>query len=91
MAKTIQKKIKFSKGQITPRLVERTDLAILDSSCAYAKNVIPTLYGGIKSRYGTKLIDEMVFGSTEVIGTAPSSVGPPTNLQTTGFATNGIK
>ena len=91
MAKTIQKKIKFSKGQITPRLVERTDLAILDSSCAYAKNVIPTLYGGIKSRYGTKLIDEMVFGSTEVIGTATSSVGTPTNLQTTGFTTDGIE
>ena len=32
MAHSIQKKVKFSKGQIAPELVERTDLDIYDSS-----------------------------------------------------------
>lgn len=57
MAKTLQKKIKFSKGQVAPELVERTDLDFYDSSAQEMKNVISTVYGGVRSRYGTKYID----------------------------------
>lgn len=57
MAKTLQKKIKFSKGQVAPELIERTDLEFYDSSAQEMKNVISTVYGGVRSRYGTKYID----------------------------------
>lgn len=56
MANTIQKKIKFSKGQIVPELVERTDLSLYDSSAQNMKNVVSTIYGGVRSRRGTKFI-----------------------------------
>ena len=57
MSKTIQKKIKFSKGQVSPELIERTDLSFYDSSAQKMKNVISTIYGGVKSRRGTDFID----------------------------------
>ena len=57
MAKTIQKKIKFSKGQVSPELIERTDLSFYDSSAQEMKNVISTIYGGVKSRRGTQFVD----------------------------------
>lgn len=57
MAKTIQKKVKFSKGQIVPELVERTDLNLLERSAQKMKNVVSTIYGGVKTRRGTKYID----------------------------------
>ena len=57
MAKSIQKKIKFSKGQIVPELVERTDLDLLNRSAQKMKNVVSTVYGGVRTRRGTKYID----------------------------------
>ena len=57
MAKTLQKKIKFSKGQVSPELIERTDLDFYDSSAQELKNFISTIYGGVRSRQGTKYID----------------------------------
>lgn len=57
MAKTLQKKIKFSKGQVSPELIERTDLTFYDSSAQEMKNVVSTIYGGVRSRLGTKYID----------------------------------
>lgn len=57
MAKSIQKKIKFSKGQVVPELVERTDLDLLNRSAQKLKNVVSTIYGGVRSRRGTKYID----------------------------------
>ena len=57
MANTIQKKIKFSKGQVSPELIERTDLSFYDSSAQKMKNVISTIYGGVRSRKGTDFID----------------------------------
>lgn len=57
MARTIQKRIKFGKGEINPLLSERTDIDLLDSSASYIKNYTPTIYGGIKTRLGTKKID----------------------------------
>ena len=57
MAGTIQKKIKWSKGQIVPELVERADMAMYDSSAQKMDNVVSTVFGGVRSRYGTKYID----------------------------------
>lgn len=70
MAKTLQKKIKFSKGQVSPELVERTDLDFYDSSAQELKNFISTIYGGVRSRQGTKYIDFI----TDVSEKEPDSI-----------------
>jgi hypothetical protein len=57
--KTIQKKLKFSKGEINDKLLERQDLQILESSASYIKNMISTPFGSIRSRYGTDAIDQV--------------------------------
>ena len=57
MPKTKQKRIKFSKGEVNPLLSERTDIDILDNSASYIKNYTSTIFGGIKTRLGTKYID----------------------------------
>lgn len=75
MANTIQKRIKFSKGQIVPELVERTDLDLYDSSAQKMQNVVTSVYGGVRSRRGTKKIDRLFTGMTEVVGTATTSMG----------------
>lgn len=76
MANTIQKRIKFSKGQIVPELVERTDLELFDSSAQVMRNVVSSVYGGVRSRRGTKKIDRILGGDyTDVTGTATSSMG----------------
>lgn len=61
--KTQQKRIKFSKGEINPLLSERTDLDLLDNSASYIKNYTPTIYGGIKTRLGTKKITKINFSN----------------------------
>ena len=57
MAKTVQKRIRFNKGEINPLLSERSDTDLLGSSASYIKNYVPTIFGGIKTRKGTKYID----------------------------------
>lgn len=61
--KTQQKFIKFSKGEINQELNERTDIDILDNSASYIKNYIPTLFGGIKTRFGTEKILKFNFAT----------------------------
>lgn len=56
MAKTIQKKVKFSKGQIVPELAERVDLNILNESAKKMENVVSTIYGGVRRRLGTRFL-----------------------------------
>ena len=70
MAKTLQKKIKFSKGQVSPELIERTDLSFYDASAQVMKNVISTIYGGVRSRFGTKYIDYI----TDIDEVEPTSI-----------------
>lgn len=70
MAKTLQKKIKFSKGQVSPELIERTDLSFYDASAQIMKNVISTIYGGVRSRLGTKYIDYI----TDIDEVEPDSI-----------------
>lgn len=59
MPRTIQKKVKFTKGMITPSLLERTDLPMYDSSAQEIKNYICTPYGGIRTRRGTRKIQKV--------------------------------
>jgi hypothetical protein len=84
MAKTIQKKIKFSKGQIVPELVERTDLELFDSSAQEMKNVVSTVYGGVRSRSGTKYIDTIT-GLNEA---EPLEITSDVFTDTSGFLDN---
>ena len=60
MANSVQKKIKFSKGQISPNLIERTDLDMYNSSAQKMENVVSTIYGGVKTRRGTSFVDDVV-------------------------------
>lgn len=81
MAKTLQKKVKFSKGQVSPELIERTDMDFYDSSAQEMKNVISTTYGGVRSRYGTKYIDYI----TNVDEATPTTVTSDVFSDTTHF------
>ncbi len=81
MSNTIQKKIKFSKGQINPELLERTDLDAYDNSASKLKNVVVSCYGGIKTRQGTKFIDEISFysESDRITPTITNNIGGTTS------------
>lgn len=59
MPRTIQKKIKFTKGMIAKSLAERNDLPMYDSSAEYINNYICTPYGGFRTRRGTRLIQKL--------------------------------
>lgn len=84
MAGTIQKKIKWSKGQIVPELVERADMAMFDSSAQKMDNVVSTVFGGVRSRYGTKYID-VITGLNEA---TPDSITSDIFDDTTHFTDN---
>lgn len=64
--RTVQKKIKFSKGMITRSLAERQDLPMYDSSAEDIRNYICTPYGGIRSRRGTSKIDDLNYQGYDV-------------------------
>lgn len=73
MAHSIQKKVKFSKGQIAPELIERTDLELYDSSAQEITNLSSTVYGGLRTRRGTRYISDIYTSTTT--GTATSNIG----------------
>ena len=73
MARTVQKRIKFSKGQIAPELVERTDLELNNSSAQEMTNLISTVYGGFRTRRGTKYMSD-IYSSTTT-GTVTNNIG----------------
>lgn len=80
MAHSIQKRVKFSKGQIAPELVERTDLDIYDSSAQEITNMTSTVYGGLRTRRGTRYMSN-VYSSTQT-GTVTNNIGGTTaNIQ----------
>ena len=74
MAHSIQKRVKFSKGQIAPELVERTDLDIYDSSAQEITNLTSTVYGGLRTRRGTKYCSK-IYGGAGITGTVLSNMG----------------
>lgn len=71
MPRTVQKKIKFTKGMISSSLKERNDLPMYNSSAEYINNYICTPYGGFRTRRGTRLIkkldlaDKLYFSSVD--------------------------
>ena len=71
--RSTQKKIKFSKGQITPELVERTDLELYNSSAQEITNLISTVYGGVRTRRGTRYVSD-IYSSTTT-GTVTNNIG----------------
>jgi len=77
MAHSIQKKVKFSKGQIAPELAERTDLDIYDSSAQEITNMTSTVYGGVRTRRGTQYVSN-IYGSTAT-GTVTNNIGGNTS------------
>lgn len=77
MARTVQKRIKFSKGQIAPELVERTDLELFNSSAQEMTNLISTVYGGFRTRRGTRYMSD-IYSSTTT-GTVTNNVGGNTS------------
>lgn len=96
MARTLQKRIKFSKGQIVPELIERTDLELYDSSAQEMTNVVSTVYGGVRTRRGTKKVDRLYRYSSSgtIIATVVSSLSSDsTTLQAEGmpFVTDPIE
>jgi hypothetical protein len=73
MARTTQKRIKFSKGQIAPELIERTDLNLYNSSAQEITNLISTVYGGVRTRRGTRYMSD-IYSSTAT-GTVTNNIG----------------
>lgn len=71
--RSTQKKVKFSKGQISPELIERTDLELYNSSAQEIKNLISTVYGGVRTRRGTKYVSDIY--STTNTGTVTNNIG----------------
>jgi len=64
--RTKQKKYKFSKGEINPKLLERQDLPVLESSASYIKNLLSTPYGSIRTRGGTQNIAKVATNITAI-------------------------
>lgn len=62
-----QKKYKFSKGEVNPKLLERQDLEVLESSASYIKNLVSTPFGSIKTRQGTECIDKVATNITPLV------------------------
>lgn len=83
--RTIQKKINFNHGMITPELIERTDLDIYDKSAALLLNMTPVIFGGVRTRRGTVRCDRLFFNdNASLVGTATSSIMDTAKLQAFG-------
>jgi hypothetical protein len=78
---------------IVPELVERDDLDLFNKSCAVLENLFPMIYGGVKSRPGTRKVVSLNFStSADLIGTPSSPLGDVANIQEPGnqFDSNAI-
>lgn len=94
MARTQQKRFKFSKGEIRAELAERTDNEIFYSSASRIENLVSTPYGSLRTRAGTMNVDELQINSGQVQATIVSSIGGNTNNLndfTSNFVSDGIK
>ena len=65
MGYSIRKLLKISKGQISKKLIERTDIGILDDSGQEITNLFNSKYGALQSVSGTVL--KYVFGQNKKI------------------------
>lgn len=75
MARTQQKRFKFSKGEIRAELGERADNEIFYSSASRIENLVSTPYGSLKTRSGTVNVDELQINSGQVQASITSSIG----------------
>lgn len=75
MSKTIQKKMKFSKGMVSSDLAERQDMALLDESAAEMENYTATIYGGFRTRRGTRFVGNDIGKQSGGGGTVISVLG----------------
>jgi len=73
--KTIQKRVKFSQGEISPKLLERTDIDLLERSASYMKNYVSTNFGGFQTREGTIKVDEILNSLTPASVSFTSYIG----------------
>lgn len=64
MAKLIKAQNSFTSGEISPKLLARTDLTSYENSCKSITNAYPMVHGGIKRRPGTVYVGE-VYNSAE--------------------------
>lgn len=62
MSRTVQKKIKFTKGMITPSLMERNDLPAYESSAQNIVNYECLPWGGLKARPGLEQVNSYTRG-----------------------------
>lgn len=54
MPRTLQ--ANFTSGEISPRLHARVDLAQYQAGLAVCRNFVPSVYGGVRNRPGTRLV-----------------------------------
>jgi hypothetical protein len=57
--KTIKKQITFEKGEINALLTERVDSGLLEKSAKFIKNFYCTIFGTLKNRGGTKILNKL--------------------------------
>lgn len=85
MARTIQKKNNFNHGIVNREITERSDLPLLDKSAAELVNLVPSIYGGVRSRRGTMYVAKPTFeGETQAVGVATSTLGDASAIQSAG-------
>jgi len=82
MPQSKQKKFKFSKGEINEKLLERQDIAILDSSASFIKNMVSSPYGSVRVRGGTKRIDKIATNKLALVPTVTNFIGGTTSYIT---------
>jgi hypothetical protein len=74
MSRTIQKRNKFSKGEIKESLLERDDIDALYSSASFIQNLVSTPFGGLITRAGTKRIKKLDINSGGVTPTVNTNI-----------------
>lgn len=57
----------FTHGQLDKRLFQRSDITLYRKSVARAQNVLVLPWGGLQRRFGTDFIDDILFGSADVM------------------------
>lgn len=67
MARVNTLKASFTGGEISPRLISRTDIAKYKSGARVVENMIVQSHGGLRKRSGTKFVVEQRSNSDDVV------------------------
>lgn len=57
MARVSVPQTNFTAGELSPRLRGRTDIAKYPNGAKRLFNALPTIYGGVRKRFGTRIVD----------------------------------